>query len=441
MKTNSPTCLPRNPSSSSSQVACRSSSVTWMMAKSAPPSGSVPPHLRTLNLKQTCIFHADEIEPEQTCIFHPDEIEPKADMVSTPLTIVNTFVTTLSIFHADEIEPEADMVSTPLTIVNTLITTISIFHADEIEPKADMVSTPLTIVNTFVTTLSIFHPDEIEPEADMVKSDLDSLREKYCPEFDLKAELEKGLVPSPPGSPSRKKGRVAKRKFDPLISGFPRDIKRMRGHPGRGGRGMRGMNRGRGRGMNDLFRSRKQNTSRPPSMHVDDFMAMEQHHHHAPDKQQDSGVPGGRSRGGMKGSMAGRSPMDRGASGFMGNQGRWTGPFTGQRKGPGLQGTPGGRGGAQDWAGQRQTIGGFPGQRGFQRGPDWTSPQGAQQYRGGRGMRDNQYNRPQQARGYWEAPRTKDSDNRFMSPPVNVSNYRPGAGRGYQGRHMRSFTR
>ena len=29
--------------------------------------------------------------------------------------------------------------------------------------------------------------------------------------------------------------------------------------------------------MNDLFRSRKQNTSRPPSMHVDDFVAMEQH--------------------------------------------------------------------------------------------------------------------------------------------------------------------
>lgn len=27
--------------------------------------------------------------------------------------------------------------------------------------------------------------------------------------------------------------------------------------------------------MNDVFRSRKQNTSRPPSMHVDDFMAME----------------------------------------------------------------------------------------------------------------------------------------------------------------------
>lgn len=41
------------------------------------------------------------------------------------------------------------------------------------------------------------------------------------------------------------------------------------------GRG-RGMGRGRGRGNSDLFRSRKQNTSRPPSMHVDDFMAMEQ---------------------------------------------------------------------------------------------------------------------------------------------------------------------
>ena len=43
-----------------------------------------------------------------------------------------------------------------------------------------------------------------------------------------------------------------------------------------GGRGMRGMGRGRGNPrMNDMFRSRKQNTSRPPSMHVDDFMAME----------------------------------------------------------------------------------------------------------------------------------------------------------------------
>ena len=43
-----------------------------------------------------------------------------------------------------------------------------------------------------------------------------------------------------------------------------------------GGRGMRGMSRGRGNPrMNDVFRSRKQNTSRPPSMHVDDFMAME----------------------------------------------------------------------------------------------------------------------------------------------------------------------
>ena len=39
-----------------------------------------------------------------------------------------------------------------------------------------------------------------------IKVDLDSLREKFCPDFDLKAELEKGLVPSPPGSPTRKKG-------------------------------------------------------------------------------------------------------------------------------------------------------------------------------------------------------------------------------------------
>lgn len=39
-----------------------------------------------------------------------------------------------------------------------------------------------------------------------IKSSVDSLTEKFCPDFDLKAELEKGLVPSPPGSPTRKKG-------------------------------------------------------------------------------------------------------------------------------------------------------------------------------------------------------------------------------------------
>lgn len=51
-------------------------------------------------------------------------------------------------------------------------------------------------------------------------------------------------------------------------------------------------------------------------------------------------------------------------------------------------------------------------------------------------MRD--YNRPQM-RGYWDAPKSKD-DSRFMPPP-NVGGYRPGTGRGYAGRHMRSFTR
>lgn len=38
-----------------------------------------------------------------------------------------------------------------------------------------------------------------------IKIGVDSLTEKFSPDFDLKAELEKGLVPSPPGSPTRKK--------------------------------------------------------------------------------------------------------------------------------------------------------------------------------------------------------------------------------------------
>jgi len=85
-----------------------------------------------------------------------------------------------------------------------------------------------------------------------IKSSVDSLTEKFCPDFDLKAELEKGLVPSPPGSPTRKKGYRCdtftilisieksenihllicccsfrnKRKYDPLISGQRKDYKK-----------------------------------------------------------------------------------------------------------------------------------------------------------------------------------------------------------------------
>ena len=40
-----------------------------------------------------------------------------------------------------------------------------------------------------------------------------------------------------------------------------------------------------GRG-NDLFRSRAPNTSRPPSMHVDDFVKMENNHNQQQQQQQ-----------------------------------------------------------------------------------------------------------------------------------------------------------
>ncbi|XP_066019327.1 protein virilizer homolog isoform X2 [Pocillopora verrucosa] len=277
-------------------------------------------------------------------------------------------------------------------------------------------------------------PDDIDPEVDLIKIGVDSLTEKFSPDFDLKAELEKGLVPSPPGSPTRKKAHRNKRKYDPLISGQRKDNKKARTAPSApmrgGGRGTRGMPRGRGNPrMNDLFRSRKQNTSRPPSMHVDDFMAMENA------KTQDSPPP--MRRTGPKGPPPGRS-MDHGPGNFMGNQGRWTampgGPL---RKGPGMVTQGGMRGAGPDWGNPRQHPIAFPGQRNFQRGPDWGS-QTPQPYRGGGGGMRNNYNRPQM-RGYWDAPKSKD-DSRFMPPP-NVGGYRPGAGRGYPGRHMRSFTR
>ena len=41
----------------------------------------------------------------------------------------------------------------------------------------------------------------------------------------------------------------------------------------------RGFGRGAPQSRNDMFRSRAPNTSRPPSMHVDDFMKMENQTH------------------------------------------------------------------------------------------------------------------------------------------------------------------
>ncbi|XP_041649805.1 protein virilizer homolog isoform X3 [Cheilinus undulatus] len=130
---------------------------------------------------------------------------------------------------------------------------------------------------------SPFQTDDIETDLDMVKVDLVGLAQECCPELDLKAELERSFLsePSSPGHTKPPKGfRLGKHKHETFItssgkSDYVEPAKRahiMAAPRGRGGRGGFGQNLTR---PHDIFRQRKQNTSRPPSMHVDDFVAAE----------------------------------------------------------------------------------------------------------------------------------------------------------------------
>ncbi|KAM9852272.1 protein virilizer homolog [Aulostomus maculatus] len=130
---------------------------------------------------------------------------------------------------------------------------------------------------------SPFQTDDIETDLDMVKVDLVGLAQECCPELDLKAELERSFLsePSSPGHTKAPKGfRLGKHKHETFItssgkSDYVEPAKRahiMAAPRGRGGRGGFGQNVSR---PHDIFRQRKQNTSRPPSMHVDDFVAAE----------------------------------------------------------------------------------------------------------------------------------------------------------------------
>ncbi|XP_068180456.1 protein virilizer homolog isoform X2 [Antennarius striatus] len=130
---------------------------------------------------------------------------------------------------------------------------------------------------------SPFQTDDIETDLDMVKVDLVGLAQECCPELDFKAELERSILsePSSPGHTKATKGfRLGKHKHETFItssgkSDYVEPAKRahiMAAPRGRGGRGGFGQNLCR---PHDIFRQRKQNTSRPPSMHVDDFVAAE----------------------------------------------------------------------------------------------------------------------------------------------------------------------
>ncbi|XP_051574611.1 protein virilizer homolog [Myxocyprinus asiaticus] len=291
---------------------------------------------------------------------------------------------------------------------------------------------------------SPFQSDEMETEVDMVKVDLVALAQQCCPDLDLKAELERSFLsePASPGHSKPTKGfRLGKHKHETFItssgkSDYVEPAKRAH---------IMAAPRGRGRGAfgqlcrpHDIFRQRKQNTSRPPSMHVDDFLAAEF-------KDPPTGInlpkrpPKGGGGGGVK-------PPTRGL-------------FTGGTRGRGFQShtrffTPP--------APKSVLLSGNYPRREIGRGSAWSTPVTAVTHRGTysepRGGQSN-FTRPLPSRqppagAYRLAPRDRATRGRgtnlswLSGGGVNLGGV-SGGGRGQgkfssgggRGRHVRSFTR
>ncbi|CAB4009510.1 Hypothetical predicted protein, partial [Paramuricea clavata] len=286
-------------------------------------------------------------------------------------------------------------------------------------------------------------PDDVDVESELVNCDFEEVKTKYFPDFDIKAELEKELQSSVQDSPKRKHGfkKLGKRKFVSMILEKGDPQKKAKQDALDRGRGRGGMFRGgRGGARYDNFRARTQNTSRPPSMHVDDFVAME------------SGRGRGRGRGGqstLNDRSAARpsirkiqtlnrnSPDPHRLEGFLPNDGRWNIPGASRRE-VSLAAHPlhALRNQAAWEPRQAMDTAGFL-ERGFQRAGNWGTPATVNY----RGFRETAYRDQQLRGGFWAGPQqeAERKDARFLPPPpANFDNYRAG---GTRGRHMRSFTR
>ncbi|XP_074843031.1 protein virilizer homolog isoform X3 [Carettochelys insculpta] len=280
---------------------------------------------------------------------------------------------------------------------------------------------------------SPFQAEEIDTDLDMVKVDLIELSEKGCSDFDLQAELERSFLsePSSPGRTKTTKGfKLGKHKHETFItssgkSEYIEPAKRAHVVPPPRGRGRGGF--GQGIRPHDIFRQRKQNTSRPPSMHVDDFVAAESKEVVPPD-----GIPPPKrppkvsqkisSRGGFSGNRGGRGAFH--------SQNRFFTP-------PASKGNYSRREGARgsSWSAQSTPRGTYNesrgGQSNFNRGP--LPPL-----------------RPLSSAGYRPSPRDRASRGRGGIGPSWASANSGGSGgsRGKfvsggsgRGRHVRSFTR
>ncbi|XP_071959091.1 protein virilizer homolog isoform X2 [Antedon mediterranea] len=284
--------------------------------------------------------------------------------------------------------------------------------------------------------------DEGEIEPELVPCDLEELRAACIPTFDLKAELDRGST----DTIKLKKKSTRSRRRVPLVTG---------GMNKSGGAIKRshGMTRGNsyGRRPYDTFRQRPQNTSRPPSMHVDDFIAMEQEPDH---KRPNKGPPTGRngrgfmggSRGGFQGSRPWNGPSGSSYSGRreMGDRNSSQRPSSGRGQwerrgssGPG-RGFPHRRPDSRQDSRPLPRAGGRGRDNPYIRGGPRGSMRGLGPSRGGPSQRrPNTRGRGGFRPAHWSTQGSKADHGRFP-PPRSRAGYNRQGGRD---RHQRSFTR
>ncbi|KAK3591349.1 hypothetical protein CHS0354_040310 [Potamilus streckersoni] len=255
--------------------------------------------------------------------------------------------------------------------------------------------------------------EDSETEPDTVQCNLEELCKKYCPDFNLQEELKTGVLAGTEEVEHTKPKRLKdRRKSQEFVTFRGKGFRRPFVAPMRGRGIARGMINSNNR--HDPFRSRPPNTSRPPSMHVDDFMKLEKSSRVRVDQTPQS-TSRGRGEKDMRGGRGGRG-FDRGRGFF---RGRFFTP-------PGSFSRHEGRGGGGQYGNRSKPPFGSP----FRGGHDGRPMSGDR--RGGwegqffpHGDRGNRG-------GYGGSPRFKDE--RFQQ------GFRGGR-RELPGRHVRSFTK
>ncbi|XP_076799872.1 protein virilizer homolog [Clavelina lepadiformis] len=144
-----------------------------------------------------------------------------------------------------------------------------------------------TMLYTWMSLTNVCAPSSY-PDADddqrVVQCDLIATAEKFCPGYDLPEELNKLANAVEVQQSTESAEAIAKRrqKMETYSARLGKSLTFMkRSHGLLMTQQKVGRRRGRGRGSAtnrpyDLFRHRKQNTSPPPSMHVDDFVAADE---------------------------------------------------------------------------------------------------------------------------------------------------------------------